>query len=215
MSSILRFTLTLSVVGGCTAAGAQMTQSAPQSVRSALKVSSDPQKVPAGKYVLDKPRASIVGQIDHLGLSRYIFRFRQFDAAFNYDPKKPENSTLAVSIDPTSIDMGGDDRWNVEIAGNDYLKSQTFPIIAFRSESLVPTGVTSAEVKGVFTMMGVSRPVTLAVTFNGQQRGVNSQAYLGFSATTVIRRSEFGLTKYVGPIGDNIAVQIEAEFVKE
>lgn len=215
MSSILRFTLALSLVGGGTTTFAQMGQSAPPLARSALKVSMDPKMAPAGRYVLDKPRASIIGQIDHLGLSRYIFRFREFDAAFDYDPKKPEASTLSVSIDPTSIDMGGDERWNTEIAGNDYLKSKEFPTITFRSNSLVPTGATSAEVKGDFMMMGISRPVTLAVTFNGQQRGVNSQTYLGFSATTMIHRSEFGLTKYVGPVGDDIAVQIEAEFVKE
>lgn len=214
MSSILRFTVALGLIGGGTIALAQMGQSASPPPRSALKVSGNPKMVPAGRYELDKPRASIIGQIDHLGLSRYIFRFRQFDAAFDYDPDKPEASALSVTIDPTSIDMGGDERWNREIAGNDYLKTQAFPAITFRSKSLVPTGPASAKVTGDFTMMGVSRPVTLAVIFNGQQRGINSQTYLGFSATTVIRRSEFGLTKYVGPVGDDIAVQIEAEFVK-
>ena len=68
---------------------------------------------------------------------------------------------------------------------------------------------------GDLTLGGVTKPITLDVTFNGAGKDMMGAMRSGFSASTVIKRSEFGLTKYVPVIGDDVALAIEVEFVKK
>jgi len=64
-------------------------------------------------------------------------------------------------------------------------------------------------VSGNLALHGMTKPVTLAVTL--LKVGFNSRTHsatVGFDATTSIRRSDFGLGKYVPEVGDEIAIQI-------
>ena len=67
---------------------------------------------------------------------------------------------------------------------------------------------------GNLTFHGVTRPVTLDVVFNGAGQGMMHEQRMGFSGVTTIRRSDFGVTKYVPMVGDNVTVLIETEFTK-
>jgi len=62
----------------------------------------------------------------------------------------------------------------------------------------------------------ITQPVTLDVVFNGGARDALRGAYVtGFSATTSFNRSDFGISKYVGPVSDEVEVLIEAEFIRQ
>jgi polyisoprenoid-binding protein YceI len=69
--------------------------------------------------------------------------------------------------------------------------------------------------KGNLTFLGVTKDVLLDVVFNGAmiKQPFSGKPTMGFSATTSIERSEFGMSKYVPSIGNNVEIMIEGEFV--
>jgi len=172
-----------------------------------------PAAMPAGVYVIDPHHASLIGSVSHFGRSTYVFRFDKFDASYDYDPAAPDAARLTVSIDVNSLDTGwdtADKEFSREFAG-----AAKTPVATFVSTSISHTGA-AGVVTGDLTLNGVTRPVSLAVTFNGYgplgPMGILGKK-AGFSATGVVKRSDFGLTKYVPAVGDDITLQINAEFV--
>jgi polyisoprenoid-binding protein YceI len=180
--------------------------------------STKPADLPAGHYVLDKTHASVVAKIKHMGFSNYQFRFTKVDASFDYDPKAPEAAKISVTVDPGSVDTatGADAfglKFNKELAGEGWLEANKFPTATFVSTKVEPA---TGKVYGDFTLHGVTKPIVLDVTFNGVGSGfIPGSVKTGFSASTTIKRSEFGVTKYVPLVGDDVQLNIEVEFDKK
>jgi len=171
--------------------------------------------------VLDKTHASVVAKIKHMGFSNYQFRFTKVDASFDYDPKAPEAAQIKVTIDPGSVDTatGADEfglKFNKELAGDGWLEANKFPTATFVSTKVEPGAGQSGKVYGDLTLHGVTKPVVLDVTFNGVGSGfIPLSVKTGFSAVTTIKRSEFGISKYVPLVGDDVQLNIEVEFDKK
>jgi len=180
-----------------------------------------PADLPAGHYVLDKTHASVVAKLKHMGFSNYQFRFTKVDADFTYDPKAPQASKINVTIDPASVDTatGGDAfglKFNKELAGDGWLEANKFPTVTFVSTAVNVGDGQHGTVTGDLTLHGVTKPVVLDVTFNGVGAGmVPLQTRTGFSASTTIKRSDFGVSKYVPLVGDEVTLNIEVEFEKK
>ncbi|UAL09505.1 YceI family protein [Caulobacter segnis] len=171
---------------------------------------TDPAKMPAGRYEVDKTHASITGRVLHQGYSFFTFRFARFDAAFDYDPAAPDKSALKVSIDTTSFDSGYD-KADAEFP-KEFLGADKFPAATFVSNGLIRQG-DKGVLSGDLTLNGVTKPIKLDVVFHGSgASGGGTRA--GFSATGVIKRSEFGSTRLLPMIGDDVALTIEIEFKK-
>ena len=68
---------------------------------------------------------------------------------------------------------------------------------------------------GDLTFRGVTKPVTLDVIYNGTASALIGGRRMGFSATTVIKRSDFGSTAWRNAVGDDVQVVIEAEFARK
>jgi polyisoprenoid-binding protein YceI len=178
----------------------------------AQQVSTDPAMAPAGTYHLDPKHASVTLKLSHMGLSYYTMRFDKIDASYTYDPANPAASHINVSIDPKSIDTDNPP-FNTEIA-DQFLEANKYPTISFVSTAVHPGVGGKGEVVGDLTFHGVTRPVTLDVVFNGTGKGMGGEQRMGFSGITTIKRSEFGVTKYVPLVGDDVTVLIETEFAK-
>jgi polyisoprenoid-binding protein YceI len=177
--------------------------------------STDPADLPAGRYVLDKAHGSLIARISHMGFSRYTVRFNRLDAQFDYDPKAPAASSLEVKVDAASIDTGNPS-FSKELAGDGWFDSARFPTIAFASKSVDLGDGQHGRINGDLTLHGVTRPVSLDVTFNGVGSGlIPGSLRTGFSATAVIKRSDFGMTRYETWVGDEVSLQIEAEFTRK
>lgn len=179
-------------------------------------------EMPAGTYSLDLSHASIIWKVSHLGLSDYPARFTKFDADLSYDPDNVENSKVTVTIDPTSISTAypnpEEKDFDAKLAtGKDWFNAGEFPEIKFESTAIERTGDDTGTMTGNLTFLGVTKPVTLDVTFNGAmaEHPFSKKPALGFSATGTLNRSEWGMTHYVPNIGDEVELQIEAEFQKD
>ncbi len=196
-----------------TAAAVALVVSAP------LLAQAAPVNAPAGVYELDRTHASITWRVSHLGLSQYTARFASFDSEIMLDPKDPTRSTVSVTIDPRSVrtDFPFPEREDFDrVVAERFLKAGEHPEIRFQSTRLVATGPTTGRLTGNLTFLGQTRPVTLEVTLNGaMEHPFRKVPVLGFSATTTIKRSEFGSTDLLGPIGDEVTLLIEAEYAKK
>ena len=100
--------------------------------------------------------------------------------------------------------------------GSMFFDAKAFPTISFKSTKVTPTGPATAEVTGDFTLHGVTRPVTLAATFNG---GWAANAFdgnrVGFSAKGMLKRSDFGMTNGIPAPGTTMGVSDAVEFAIE
>ena len=177
--------------------------------------SQDPAKVPGGNYILDKRHASLVVRIGHLGgFSKFTMRFDRMDGGFTYDPANWAATKLALTVDPTSISTGLPE-FDKTLAGPSYFNAGKYPAITFVTTA-VAGDAAKGTVAGDLTFLGVTKPVVLDVTFNGVGPGLlGVGTRIGFSGTTRIRRSDFGLTTVSGFASDDVDLVFEVEFAKK
>jgi polyisoprenoid-binding protein YceI len=173
-----------------------------------------PDKLRAGAYRLDPDHATVLFEVDHLGFSGYIGRFNTLDATLDFDPQAPQASLLDVSVDAASVDTPSD-KLDAMLRGGQMFDVAKNPLLRFRSTGITVTGATTGAVTGVLTMNGISKPVTLEVTFNGGAPSRFTGKYtLGFAARSHLKRSDWGLTGWLPAVGDDVIVTIRAEFLK-
>ena len=117
--------------------------------------------------------------------------FGKFQGAIVYDPKKPEVSSVK-EIDG-SINTNNDRRDN-HLRSPDFFAADSFPEITFKSTKVTPgSDKTKFKVDGNLTMHGVTKPVTLLVTFLGAGPSMNGEQRSGFEAITTVNRKDFGI----------------------
>ena len=168
---------------------------------------------PKGTYTLDPDHTQVLFAIKHQGLSTFYGRLGKVSGTLNFDQAAPENSALNVQIDMHAIDTHV-----AELDGslpNSLFQADKFPTASFVSTAVAKTGENTGTVTGNLTIAGVTKPVTLNVTFNGGRgTGQPMQPYrIGFDATATLKRSDFGLTHVIwtGFVADEVTLMIEAE----
>lgn len=169
---------------------------------------------PEGAYVLDPAHASVNWSISHSGLSMYTARFDDISGALDFYPDAPSDSQLDVRIKSKSVSTGNPE-WDETLGtSGKYFDGDAYPEIRFVSTSSVKKTDVTGTVTGDLTLRGITKPITLDVTYNGAGKSFgNPGATLGFSAVGTISRSEWGMTHLTGfGIGDEVTLRIEAEF---
>ena len=169
-----------------------------------------------GRYALDPHHASLIARVSHMGVSLYTVRFNTLDASFTYDPAHPERTQVTASVDPTSLDVNAD---YSKTFAEEFLQVSKFPKATFVSTSIQPGAGTAGTMTGDLTLMGVTKPVTFNVTLIGSGHEPLpiplGRRAAGFEATTTLKRSDFGSTFLNNMVGDDVTLQIEAEFEKK
>jgi polyisoprenoid-binding protein YceI len=164
-----------------------------------------------GHYVLDPRHASVIARVSHMGVSLYTVRFDTLDGSFEYDPGHPERTHVQASVDPASLDVG----YSTDFA-KEFLSADRFPKASFVSTAIQPGAGNQGTMTGELTLMGVTKPVTFNVTLIGAGHEPLplplGRRAAGFEATTTIKRSDFGSTFLNNMVGDDVTLQIEAEF---
>lgn len=188
----------------------------------AIAQTTAPGTLPAGIYVSDETHTSVTFKVSHMGMSHYTARFAKAEAELNFDPADPTKSSVKASVDPLSIktDYPYPDKKDFDkelSSGADWLNAEKFPTITFNSTRIEKTGETTGKMHGDLTLLGVTKPVTFDVTFNGAyaEHPMAKIPAMGFSATGKIKRSEFNFNQYIPMIGDDVDLLIEIEFKKK
>ena len=169
------------------------------------------QGVASGTYEIDDSHTSVTFGISHMGFSNYQGRFDKASGTLYFDASMPEKSSLTVTVLADSIDTNNA-KLEGELKGAQWFDTAKYPTLTFVSSSIQKTSNTTGKVTGSLTMHGVTKPLTLDVTFNGG--GMNplaNVAELGFSAKGTVKRSDFGISQYIPMVGDDVAINIETE----
>ena len=168
----------------------------------------------ADDYKLEPVHTQILFFGDHLGFSKSQGEFLQFDGTFSFDPENPKASIVQVTIQTSSIDMDNQ-KWNDHMMNEDFFDVEKFPTMTFKSTHVENISENNMDIVGDLTMLDVTHHVTLKVTHNKSGVHPFSGKYIaGFSATTTIKRSMFGMTYGLPALGDDIEVRLEVEGIK-
>lgn len=163
------------------------------------------------KYDFDKAHTSISFKVNHLGFSNSIGRFMDWDGHILFDAANPAGSSVEVKIKAPSVFMGTD-AWDKHLKNADFLNVEKFPTIDFKSTKVDVTGEKTADITGDLTILGVTKPVVLKTVMNGAgKHPMSGKETAGFTATTAIKRSEFGMNYGLPNVGDDVAITIEVE----
>jgi polyisoprenoid-binding protein YceI len=150
----------------------------------------------------------------HLGYSVQMSRFDKTTAKVVLD-KEAHTASVEVNIDTTSVDTGST-LFNEHIQGPELLDTAQFPTATFRSTKVTFDGDKPASIDGDLTIRGVTKPVTLKVThFHAMPHPMLKKDAIGANATVVVKRSDFGATKFVPYVGDDVTITVTIEAIKQ
>jgi polyisoprenoid-binding protein YceI len=176
---------------------------------------ADLAKAEPGHYVLDKSHAKVVFSINHLGFSTYYGFFPDLSGTLDLDPAAPEKSALNVAINVAGM-VTTDPKLDQKLKSDTFFDTAKFPKATFKSTAIEVTGEGRGKLTGDLTLHGVTKPVTLDVTFNGAGTPPMTQIYVvGFDAVATLKRSDFGIKNFVPLVGDEVTLRISCEFDRE
>jgi polyisoprenoid-binding protein YceI len=180
-----------------------------------FSVSADLSDVPSGEYTLDSTHGYITFTYSHLGFSNPRLGFNRFDTKLQLDSSNPENSTVEVTIDASSIDSRVAE-FNEHLTGSDFFNTSEYPTITFKSTQVEATDENTFEVTGDLTILGKTKPVTLTTTINkAANHPMRDLPTVGVSASAKLLRSEWGLGAYVPAVSDEVELSIEVELLSQ
>lgn len=226
MRAYLAMSAAAAMLAACSPKGAEPAKSDSAAIPTAGPETPVATKAPAGAYSLDIQHTSLNFRVNHLGFSHYTARFTDMKGQLQFDPIKPETSTLSVQIDPASIQTNNPDKaldFDKELRGANFLDTARYPTMTYVSTKVELTGPDTADITGDLNFRGVTKPVVLHAKFNGgaPAGAVDPQnARIGFSATGTLKRSEFGMGYGVPApgttlgVGDDVEIIIETEFMQ-
>jgi polyisoprenoid-binding protein YceI len=173
----------------------------------------------ADNFAVDPGHSEVSFQIRHM-VSQVRGRFNEFSGTVQLDPKNLPASSVEFHIKAASIDTGVADR-DKHLRSADFFDVEKFPEITFKSESIKPAGKDSYNVTGTLTMHGVSKKVTLPVTYGGQAKDPWGNTRAGFGIETTLNRKDYGIVwnKALDAggalLGEDVKVAINLETVKK
>ncbi len=159
--------------------------------------------------------SQVLFSLSHLGYSHPTGRLHVKSGFIRFDDDDWSQSQVDVIVDATSVDMG-DAAWNDKLRSHEFFTTEHYPTAHFVSTRVEKTGERDGVVHGKLTLLGATRAVDLALKFN--RAGVDPYTFkstIGFSATTTLKRSDFGMSKYLPDIGDAVDIRIEVEGLRD
>ncbi|GAA1481286.1 YceI family protein [Gordonia sinesedis] len=166
-----------------------------------------------GTWTIDPVHSTVGFTVRHLMVSKVRGKFESFNGVITID----EDGTphVQAEIDVTSLTTGNADR-DAHIRSADFFDAEKFPKATFVSTSVEPNG-DDYTLTGDFTLHGVTKPVSLALEFNGVNPGMGQGPVAGFEATTVLNRKDFGIDIEMPlegggvVVGDKVTITLEIE----
>jgi len=168
----------------------------------------------AESYTVDSRHTYPMYEIDHWGWSLQRGRFNKTSGKITLD-REAKTGTVDVTISAASISTGLD-KWDEQMRSEEFFDAGKHPDITFKASKIVFDGDKPASVPGELTIKGVTRPATLEIhRFGCRPNPVNKKEVCGADTSTTIKRSEFGIVKYVPGIADEVKLIVSVEAFKD
>lgn len=146
-----------------------------------------------GDYTIDPAHSTIGFVARHAMVTNVKGHFNEFAALLHLDGADPARSTATLDVTMDSIDTGSADR-DGHLKGSDFFKTDEFPAMTFRSTAAQALGGDDYRITGDLSILGVTKPLTIDLEFNGAATDPFGNERVGFEGKTEILRSDWGLT---------------------
>jgi polyisoprenoid-binding protein YceI len=145
----------------------------------------------AAEYTIDPAHSEVIFEIRHL-MSEVSGQFTEFSGVISTDFDNLDASSVSFTIQAASIDTRNADR-DKHLRSEDFFDVAKHPEITFSSTRIAKTGDDEFAVTGILTMHGVSKAVTLPVTFLGEMQDPWGNTKAGFEIETTLDRKDYGI----------------------
>ncbi len=170
-------------------------------------------------YHIDPSHSQANFTIKHMMIAKVHGGFEKLSGKFNYDPTNLANSSVDVTIEAASINTREAQR-DTHLKSADFFDVEKYPVLTFKSTRFEKSGG-DLKIVGDLTIHGVTNSVTLDVEGPSEElKDPWGNAKIGASATTKIKRKDFGLTWNAALeaggllVGDDVNISIDVQFVK-
>jgi polyisoprenoid-binding protein YceI len=153
-------------------------------------------------------------EYSHLGYSVQLSRFDKISGNITID-RAAKTGSVDVTIDAKSVNTGSN-LFNEHIQGEELFDTAKYPTITYKSNKVKFDGDKVVSVDGNLTVKGVTKPVTLTVnSFKCAEHPMVHKMACGVTATAVVKRSEFNMSKGVPYVGDEVTLTLPVESIKQ
>jgi polyisoprenoid-binding protein YceI len=146
-----------------------------------------------GDYTIDASHTTIGFVARHAMVTNVKGKFLDFSGSLHLDGTDPARSTASIDVKMDSIDTGSADR-DGHLRSADFFKTDEFPTMTFRATGAEALGGDDYRITGDLSILGVTRPITIDLEFNGAAKDPFGNERVGFEGKAEILRSEWGLT---------------------
>ncbi|MFI1602861.1 YceI family protein [Streptomyces griseofuscus] len=146
-----------------------------------------------GDYTIDPAHTTIEFVARHAMVTNVRGSFQDFSGSLHLDGQDPAKSTATLDVTMASIDTGNADR-DGHLKSADFFKIDEFPTMTFRSTKAESLGGEDYRITGDLSLLGVTRPITIDLEFNGVAKDPFGNERAGFEGKAELLRSEWGLT---------------------
>lgn len=174
----------------------------------------------ASTWDIDVTHSSINFNVEHLGISWVAGSFQTFSGTVESEKEDFSDMKISLEIMASSVNTGMDKR-DEHLNGADFFNTTAHDKITFTSAKISAGKKGVLKVEGKFTMLGVTTPITLNVTYNGTATGPYGMTRAGFNIESTVDRYAYGM-KYNAPLdngdmmlGQNVKLMSSIELVKK
>lgn len=165
-------------------------------------------------YTLDGNHSMPFFEVNHLGFSTQRGRFNKVEGKITLNAAE-RKASVAVTIDATSIDMGLA-KWSAAMLEEGFFDTDKYPTITFKSDKFNFEGDKPVTAMGELTLLNQTHPVQLTIAnFTCKPHPMFKRHVCGADVSTTIKRSAWGMAKYVPMVGDEVKILIPVEAVRD
>lgn len=171
-------------------------------------------------WKIDSAHSEINFTVRHMMIANVRGRFENFTGSVEFDSENPQNSSVEVQIETSSINTRESQR-DAHLKSGDFLDVENYPTMTFKSNRIEVLDENRGRIHGDLTIKDVTKPVVLDTTYAGQAKSPWGTTSAGFTASTKINRKDWGLTWNVALetggwlVGEEIKIELEMEVVKQ
>ena len=164
-------------------------------------------QVNAQEWTLTAP--TYVGfDIKSMGFSIVKGKFEQVQSSMSFDPEAPQNALAAFVLDINSLSLSMPSLRNL-ILGEDLFYAEKYTTATFNSHEFIYLGNDHYSIKGDLTLRGITKPVILDTFL---KPNTTNPQFIDVEAKGVVNRSDFGMKKAFGGIGEKVRIEVSGQW---
>jgi len=168
----------------------------------------------ADTYQVDPVHSTFLFRIKHMNVSYTYGRINNGTGTVVVDEADPSKSSVELELKPENVDTNNEKR-DQHLKGPDFFNSKQFATITFKSKSIKKDGDTNFDVTGDFTLLGVTKEITVKLTRTGAGKDPMGNFRTGFEGTFTIKRSDYGMTQMLQGVGDDVQITTSVEAMRK